>query len=157
MGNEITNESRARFAAALGEPAVPKELVERMVVRAKAIVTGREAEKCLEDTSTAITDKEKLDLAAQSIVGRMMQHQNPPKNVSGAMLAESLKKQDAFIKLASCDRTKLIDTIKNGDVFRSLAGEGQIKTQKEASKTLEAQSKKDHDLAAPEKPAGPTF
>lgn len=111
---------KGKLAAALHEPNAPPGLVERTVVRAQAIVAGREAEQKLE-CSDALPHAEFMDLAARSVVGRLMQKQMPPDNVSANMMYKQLQESDVFCRLADQPPQMFLTEVKSGALLRKLS------------------------------------
>lgn len=110
---------KGKLAAALHEPPAPPGLVERTVVRAQAIVAGREAERKLEQDSV-LSRAEYRDLAAQAVVGRLMTRQMPPANVSANMMYQQLLENDVFCRLTGQTPKEFLTEIRNGMFLRKI-------------------------------------
>ena len=110
---------KGKLAAALHEPPAPPGLVERTVVRAQAIVAGREAEQKLEQDSVT-SHAEYMNLAAQAVVGRLMTRQMPPANVSADMMYQQLLESDAFCRVADQTPKAFLGEIRNGMFLRKI-------------------------------------
>ncbi len=128
---------KGKLAAALCEPSAPPGLVERTVVRAQAIVAGREAEQQLEHES-ALSPAEYMNLASQCVVGRLMQKQQPPANVSVDMMCRQLQQSNAFCRLTDQPPKKFLAEVKNGMFLHKLSEQmilqsGQTPLQKQAA------------------------
>lgn len=130
--NEMT--IKGKLAAALHEPPAPPGLVERTVVRAQAIVAGREAEQKLECSDT-LSHAEFMDLAARSVVGRLMQKRMPPDNVSADMMYKQLQESDAFCRLADQPPKMFLAEVKNGALLRKLGGQTALSGKQQTNKT----------------------
>ena len=101
------------------EPSVPEEFVDRWAVRAEAILAGREAEKALADPSVALDAAQTADLAAKSVVGRMMLNRMPPKGVTGEQMTEQLREMPSFRMQTAKPRSRLLYDIRTGEIVRS--------------------------------------
>lgn len=110
---------KEKLTAALREPPAPPGLVEQTVVRAQAIVAGREAEQQLESDST-LSRAEQVKLAAQSVVGRLMLKQPPPTNATADTMCRQLQENEAFCRLADQPPKALLAEVRNGAFLRKL-------------------------------------
>lgn len=124
---------KGKLAAALHEPPAPPGLVERTVVRAQAIVAGREAEQKLE-CNDALSRAEFMDLATRSVVGRLMQKQMPPDNVSANMMYRQLQESDAFCRLADQPPKMFLAEVKSGALLRKLGEQTAQRGKQETNK-----------------------
>ena len=119
----ITDEMiKKKLTEALAEPAVPQALVEQNVVRAQAITAGREAEKRLETMPELADAAETVDLAAKSLVGRLMMTRKPPMGVTAPQMTDRLKSESGFVRLASGKPGEILHMIRSGELLQKLAG-----------------------------------
>ena len=115
--NEMTIKSR--LAEALQEPSPPADLIDRTVVRVRALVDGRNAEQRLD--SEAVSPEERLELAAQSTVGRLMARSAPPNGVTAEAMAGQLLADAEFRTLADRPQKELASMVKSGRMVSELA------------------------------------
>ena len=118
---ELTNsEIRKKFEEALDEPKVSTDFVETMVTRANAITAGREAEKKL---AGALTPEEKCLYTAQSVVGRLMMTNKPPRGATVEGMTEQLEKSDKFRSMVG-KTPDILGELRNGSFIRKFAPAG---------------------------------
>ncbi len=110
---------KEKIVNAMAEPRAPDALVERMVQRVKAIETGRRAEEQLRSEGGEPQPEARTMLAAESIVGRLMQRTPPPDGVTGAQMARQLKEQPRFRELVESD-ADLLNGLTSGRLLKKL-------------------------------------
>lgn len=110
---------KEKIINAMAEPRAPDALVERTVQRVKAIETGRMAEEQLREKSGKLQPEARTTLAAESMVGRLMQQMPPPDGVTGAQMARQLKEQPRFRELVESD-ADLLNGLTSGRLLKKL-------------------------------------
>ena len=145
---------KEKLTAAMNEPTVSAEFVERMVVRANAITRGREAEKQLSVLSADAAPEEKLDLTAQGAVGRLMLSQKPPHGVTVEQMTDQLKANGAFRAFAEEPADRVLHDLKSGDFIRRVTAPARQSTH-EAPEAAPAPVREAPVRTAPE--LGPKF
>lgn len=118
MANEMI---KNRIAAEMQEPSAPEELVRRTIVRAQALSAGRNAEEKLAQAGKMLSHEEKEQLAAQSLLGRLMLSSLPPEGVSAEKLTAELRGREDIRAALSKPTDVLLSELKNGKLIRSLA------------------------------------
>ena len=139
-----------QIESALDEPRVPPEFVDELVVRAGAVEAGRKAEEKLADADR-LSAEEKPYLAAQSVVGRLMQNRKPPKNVTAEMMTEQLAGNKQFIAAADRSGGRLVPDLKTGELLRRVGLQAAEKNA--AQRTAEKSLSQNAEKKAPEDPA----
>lgn len=133
---ELTNaEIKQKMSEALDEPNVSEEFVETMVVRANAITNGREAEKLLSEGG--LTQSKKIELAAESVVGRMMINTKPPKGVSASAMTKQLSSVPKFREEVEKSGDELVHELKNGDFIKKFGVSPSIDEKRSPERPLE--------------------
>ena len=127
MANEMI---KNRITDAMQEPSAPEELVRRTIVRAQALVAGRDAEEKLARTGKTLSHEEKEQLAAQSLLGRLMLSSLPPEGVSAEKLTAELRGREDIREALSKPTDELLSELKNGKLIRSLAAKGRTRAGK---------------------------
>ena len=112
----LKNEIRTAYSSLPGAPAA---LVERTVLRARAIAQGREAERTLAEKSETLSAQEKTSLAAQSVVGRLMLTNEPPENAEN--MAERLAQEPSFASFASLPPEEMCRKLRSGAFLKNFA------------------------------------
>lgn len=141
---------RHQLESALDEPRVRPEFVDELVVRAGAVEAGRKAEEKLADAGRLTAD-EKHYLAAQSVVGRLMQDRKPPKNVTAEMMTEQLAGNRQFIAAADLSGDRLAVDLRSGELIRRVGLQAAEKNA--AQRTAEKSLSQNAEKKAPEDPA----
>lgn len=113
--NETTIKNK--IVGALGEVCAPKDLVERMAVRATSIVNGRKAEQQLSEMGSAHPDSL---VVAQCVVGRLMMSIDPPNGISVETMTKSLVQNQKFCQLSDAPASELLNELKTGRLIREL-------------------------------------
>lgn len=112
---------KQKITAAMDEPAVPPEVVERALDRVNAVLAGREAEKQLASLGAAASGELKTELAAKAITGKLLSNRKPPRYVTSDMMTRQLTEDKSFRGLTSGDPVRLAQDIRSGEIFRKLA------------------------------------
>ena len=110
-----------KLSAAMEEPSAPAALVRRTVVRIEAIRSGMSAEETLSREGEKLSADERRKLAAQSVVGRLMQNLAPPDGVSVDMMTGQLMEKPTLQRLAAIPPDRLVDDLRHGRVNKMLA------------------------------------
>lgn len=119
--NGISEERlKEMIGRAFDGPQVPQTLVERNVERAKAITEGRKAENELSVLGADTPRETTVGLAAKVVVGRLMLKQLPPANVKAEDLVRQVSDYGAFREAASGTPEKVLNSIRNGELFGHL-------------------------------------
>ena len=103
------------------EPSAPEALIRRNIVRAQALGAGRNAEEKLAQAGETLSREEKEQLAAQSLLGRLMFGSLPPEGVSAEELTAELRGREDIREALSKPTDVLLSELKNGKLIRSLA------------------------------------
>ena len=141
MANEMI---KNRIAAEMQEPSAPEELVRRTIVRAQAISAGRNAEEKLAQAGKALSHEEKEQLAAQSLLGRLMLSSLPPEGVSAEKLTAGLRGRKDIREALSKPTDELLSELESGKLIRSLAAKGRARAgRKPAEKALSDKQEKE--------------
>ena len=99
------------------EPRAPEELIQKVVLRAKAVTMGREAQKQLE---TAPAEKVG-ELASRALIGQLAAVSELPKNVKPEQLARQLEQEPAFT--AALRGGHVAKRIQSGELMQQVAGQ----------------------------------
>ncbi len=110
-----------RITDTMQEPPAPEALIRRNIVRAQALVAGRDAEEKLVRAGKTLSHEEKEQLAAQSLLGRLMLGSLPPEGVSAEKLTAELRGREDIREAFSKPTDVLLSELKNGRLIRSLA------------------------------------
>ena len=103
-----------QIADALQAPEVPENLLERTIVRARAITAGRAAERQLAECGDALPADEAAGLTAQSVVGRLMLTVQPPDGVDEAAMTAQLLENEKFRSLTALPAEKQLQELHGG-------------------------------------------
>lgn len=98
------------------EPRAPEELIQKVVLRAKAVTMGLEARKQLE---TAPAERVG-ELASRALIGQLATLTELPKNTQPEQLAQQLQQEPAF--LAALRGGHVARRIQNGELMQQVAG-----------------------------------
>ena len=135
-----------RIAAALQEPEVPRNLVERTVVRARAITAGRAAEQKLAEQGDNLPARESAELTARSVVGRLMLTAEPPAGADETAMAEQLMASEKFRMMAALPAEKRLQELRSGDFL------SRFRETPEPAARPEPAPEKQRDKTGPEPP-----
>ncbi len=145
---ELTDELiKRKMTAALNEPTVPQEVVERAVDRINAVTAGRAAENELAGLAASAPAQRKTELAAAAVTGRLLSGRRPQKNVTSAMMTEQLVSNKRFCALTSGDPVRLAHDIRSGELIKKLA---QPEMKKSAEVPLEIKQEKLPEMPVPD-------
>lgn len=117
--DEIT--IKAKISRAMNEPRAPQSLVERTVVRVRAIEAGREAEAALEALGSAPPTEQSRTLAARAAVGRLMTAHKPPEGAGIEQLERQLVQLPAFRALTDHPADQILADLKSGKFTSQLS------------------------------------
>jgi hypothetical protein len=101
--------------AAMNEPRPPEALVESTVVRAKAVVMGRRAEVRLESEEPTLPLGKRIELAAQSLIGRLAQVTALPGQIAPETMAAQLAQQPRFAQVV--ESGSVLPRIRSGELL----------------------------------------
>lgn len=142
---------KSRIEKAMNEPKVRPGFVDELVVRTGAVEAGRKAEETLAGKHD-LTPDEKHRLAAESVVGRLMQDRKPPKNVTAGMMVDQLVGNKRFTDAADRAGDRLAMDLRSGELIRRVGMKSAAeKTAKSAA--AEKIAEKAGEAKAPEAPA----
>lgn len=127
MDNVTDEIIKRKIAAALNEPPVPQELVERTVDRVNAVISGREAEKQLAALSPAAPAALKTQLAAKAVTGRLIMNRRPPADVTSAQMTGQLAANERFCAFTSGDPVRLAHDIRSGELILRMTAPEELK------------------------------
>jgi hypothetical protein len=99
------------------EPRAPEELIQKVVLRAKAVTMGLEARKQLE---TAPAERVG-ELASRALIGQLATLTELPKNTQPEQLAQQLQQEPAFV--AALRGGHVARRIQNGELMQQVAGQ----------------------------------
>ena len=136
-----------QIAEALREPEVPRNLVERTVVRARAITAGRAAEQQLAAQGDALPAREAAALTAKSVVGRLMLTAQPPDGVDEAAMTAGLMESEKFRGLAELPAEKRLQELRSGEFL------ARFREQPEAVAAPQSVSAAKKEKSGPEPPS----
>lgn len=98
------------------EPRAPEDLIQRVILRAKAVTMGTQAQKQLE-TAPA----EQLgELASRALIGQLAAVSELPQDTQPEQLAQQLAQQPAF--RTAIHGGNLPQRLKSGELLRQIAG-----------------------------------
>ena len=107
---------KEKIEQAMYAPDVPQSLVERTAVRAKAITEGREAERQM-----AQMGSERLsgypELAAKSVLGRLMLFRQPPKGATFEKMVSELSGNEMFRENIDSPADSFLADLQSGRAF----------------------------------------
>lgn len=110
-----------KIADAMREPSAPEALIRRNIVRAKAITAGRNAEEKLAQAGESLSKEEKEQLAAESLLGRLMLSSLPREGISAEQLTAELRGREEIRKALDQPADVLLSELNSGKLIRSLA------------------------------------
>ena len=112
-------EFKEKLSAAMAEPAVPPKLVDNTVKRVQTLLQGREAEKRLASDG-ALSAKEKTDLAADGVLGRLAGSGKLPLGADTAALKQQLLQNERFGQLTRQTPRSIAGGLENGELLKSM-------------------------------------
>jgi hypothetical protein len=99
------------------EPRAPEELIQSVILRAKAVTMGLEAQKQL-----ATAPAEKVgELASRALIGQLATLSELPKNAQPEQLAQQLQQEPAF--MAALRGGHVARRIQSGELMQQVAGQ----------------------------------
>ena len=104
-----------KIVAAMNEPQPPETLVESTVVRAKAVVMGRQAETRLESEESMLPLDKRIELAAQSLIGRLALVTALPVQFTPEAMAAQLAQQPRFAQVV--ENGSVLPRIRSGELL----------------------------------------
>lgn len=142
-----------RIMDAMQEPSAPEELVRRTIVRAQLLRAGRNAEEKLAQTGKMLPHEEREQLAAQSLLGRLMLSSLPPEGVSAEKLTAELHSREDIRAALSKPTDVLLSELESGKLIRSLAAKGRARAEKKPEeKALSDKQEKERKTPAKASP-----
>lgn len=117
---------KKKLTAAMSEPSAPDALIRRTLIRVQAVRNGAAAEDRLARDGEQLSGPERKILAAQSVVGRLMQSVVPPDGVNTEMMTKQLMQKPAFQKLSDLPADRLLDDLRHGRINKMLAASAEV-------------------------------
>ena len=111
---------KQKIQMACFEPRAPEELIQQVILRAKAVVMGVAAQKQLE-TATA---ENVSGLVSRVLVGQLAAATQLPDGAQPEQLASQLEQQPSFI--AALRGGNVIQRLGNGELLQQLTGQKPI-------------------------------
>ena len=136
MANEELMKNK--IADAMREPSAPEALVRRNIVRAKAITAGRNAEAKLAQAGESLSKEEKEQLAAESLLGRLMLSNLPRDGISAEELTAELRGREDIRKALDQPTDVLLSDLSSGKLIRSLASKKPVRAAEKPPEKPEA-------------------
>ena len=113
-------EFKEKLTAAMVEPAAPPKLVDDTVARVQTLLQGREAKKRLASGDT-LSAKEKADLAADGVLGRLAESGRLPLGADTAALKQQLLQNERFGKISQQSGRSIAGGLENGELIKKIA------------------------------------
>ena len=107
---------RQKIQKAFQEPRAPEELVQKVILRAKAVSMGVDAQKQLE---TAPAEKV-AQLASRAVIGQLAAVSELPSGVQPEQLAQQLEQAPAFV--AALRGGNVARRVSSGELIRQIVG-----------------------------------
>ena len=117
---------KQKIQEAYFQPRPPEELVQRVILRAKAVTMGTQAQTLLE---TAPAEKVG-QLASRALIGKLALVSDLPKDADPEQLAHQLEQQPAF--RAALRGGNIVGRLNSGDLLRQVTGQSS-QTEQESS------------------------
>lgn len=111
------NEVKEKVQKVYFEPRAPEELIQSVILRAKAVTMGLEAQKQLE---TAPAEKVG-ELASRALIGQLATLSELPRNAQPEQLAQQLQQEPAF--MAALRGGHVARRIQSGELMQQVAGQ----------------------------------
>ena len=105
-----------KIQKAFQEPHAPEELVQKVILRAKAVSMGVDAQKQLE---TAPAEKV-AQLASRAVIGQLAAVSELPSGVQPEQLAQQLEQAPAFV--AALRGGNVARRVSSGELIRQIVG-----------------------------------
>lgn len=113
--NELTVKNK--IIRAMQEPAVPDRLVQRTIVRGRAVSAGVRAEVRLEREEGSLSLSERVELAAVSLVGRLATVSQLPEGAEPETLAAQLAGEPRFVR--AVEGGNVLARLKSGELLKT--------------------------------------
>ena len=99
------------------EPRAPEELIQQVILRAKAVAMGAAAHKQLESAPAG----DVAGLTSRVLIGQLASVSELPKNAQPEQLASQLAQQQAF--LAAIRGGNVVQRLDSGELMRQITGQ----------------------------------
>ena len=99
------------------EPRAPEELIQQVILRAKAVAMGAAAHKQLESAPAG----DVAGLASRVLIGQLASVSELPKDVQPEQLASQLAQQQAF--LAAIRGGNVVQRLDSGELMQQITGQ----------------------------------
>ena len=99
------------------EPRAPEELIQQVILRAKAVAMGAAAHKQLESAPAG----DVAGLASRVLIGQLAAVSELPKDVQPEQLASQLAQQQAF--LSAVRGGNVVQRLDNGELLQQITGQ----------------------------------
>lgn len=109
---------KRQLEIALCEPAPPEKLVESTIQRCQAVTCGRLAEERLVSETDKTSSRERLELVADALLGRLSLQAELPRGLN----REWLLTQDAFCRAADGPAVNVLAELRQGTLLRRMTG-----------------------------------
>ena len=127
---------KGKIREAYFEPRAPEELIGKVVLRARAVAMGADAQKQLENSTSV---GKIADLTSRVLVGQLAAVSELPKGAQPEWLARQLKQQPAFAE--ALRGGNVIMRLNSGELLRQIIGQ----TPKADATSLEKSVRKEED------------
>ena len=108
---------KQKIQNAFSEPRAPEDLVQRVILRAKAVTMGAQAQKQLETASEA----ERGELASRALIGQLAAVSELPMGTQPEELARQLEEQPAF--QAALRGGNVARRLQSGELMQQIVGQ----------------------------------
>ena len=99
------------------EPRAPEELIQQVILRAKAVAMGAAAHKQLESAPAG----DIAGLTSRVLIGQLAAVSELPKDVQPEQLASQLEQQQAF--LSAVRGGNVVQRLDNGELLQQITGQ----------------------------------
>ena len=99
------------------EPRAPEELIQQVILRAKAVAMGAAAHKQLESAPAGNV----AGLASRVLIGQLASVSELPKDVQPEQLASQLEQQQAF--LSAVRGGNVVQRLDSGELLQQITGQ----------------------------------
>lgn len=106
-----------RITEAVREPPAPEALIQRTILRAKAITAGRRAEEQLETGEKDLSGARRRELAATSLIGRLAAVADLPEGVRPEQMAARLAEEPRFVR--AVESGNVLSRLKSGELLNA--------------------------------------
>ena len=111
---------KQKIQMACFEPRAPEELIQQVILRAKAVVMGVAAQKQLETAPAENVAK----LTSRALIGQLAAVSELPKGTQPEQLAQQLEQQPAFI--AALRGGNVAQRLSSGELLQQITGQKPI-------------------------------